>query len=200
MSYHETIHIEQKRSNYISWDSYFFINAINAASRSKDPNTINGACLVDPVENVEISSGYNGFPRGCSDDEYPWANNNADQYYNKYPYVVHAEFNAILNATKRGISTNGTVLYLYSEKGFYPCEICSGAIIQAGIKEVKMLFKGCDIEKKWESKEGQRMFKSANIKVSIYKDLDKLVQDFTTVANRLGNIAESLNNKGNKHG
>ena len=60
-----------KRQDYISWDEYFMGVAVLAARRSKDPNTQVGACIVSP-ENIIISTGYNGFPVGCSDDEYPW--------------------------------------------------------------------------------------------------------------------------------
>lgn len=86
-----------KRENYISWDEYFMGIALLAAQRSKDPGTQVGACIVSP-ENIIISTGYNGFPNGCSDDEFPWAREGEDT---KYPYVVHAELNAILNAGGR---------------------------------------------------------------------------------------------------
>ena len=86
-----------KRQDYISWDEYFMGVAVLAARRSKDPNTQVGACIVSP-ENIIISTGYNGFPVGCSDDEYPWEREGEQT---KYPYVVHAELNAILNAHGR---------------------------------------------------------------------------------------------------
>ena len=84
----------KKRSNYISWDEYFMGIAMLAAKRSKDPNTQVGACIVSQ-DNIIISTGYNGMPKGCSDDEYPWER---DGEQTKYPYVVHAELNAVLNA------------------------------------------------------------------------------------------------------
>ena len=83
-----------KREDYISWDEYFMGIAMLAAKRSKDPNTQVGACIVSQ-DNIIISTGYNGMPKGCSDDEYPWERD-GDQ--TKYPYVVHAELNAVLNA------------------------------------------------------------------------------------------------------
>ena len=83
-----------KREDYISWDEYFMGIAMLAAKRSKDPNTQVGACIVSQ-DNIIISTGYNGMPKGCSDDEYPWEREGAQT---KYPYVVHAELNAILNA------------------------------------------------------------------------------------------------------
>ena len=81
-----------KRKDYISWDEYFMGVAILASKRSKDPNTQVGACIVDN-NNIILSTGYNGFPFGCSDDDYPWCRDGEDT---KYSYVVHAELNAIL--------------------------------------------------------------------------------------------------------
>ena len=60
-----------KRTNYISWDEYFMGVALLAAQRSKDPNTQVGACIVSQ-DNIILSTGYNGLPNGCSDDEFPW--------------------------------------------------------------------------------------------------------------------------------
>ena len=88
-----------KRENYITWDEYFMGVAMLAARRSKDPNTQVGACIVSP-DNIIISTGYNGLPNGCSDDEYPWEREGEET---KYPYVVHAELNAILNANGRDL-------------------------------------------------------------------------------------------------
>ena len=115
-----------KRQDYISWDEYFMGVAMLAARRSKDPNTQVGACIVSP-EKIIISTGYNGMPKGCSDDEFPWAREGADT---KYPYVVHAELNAILNANGRDL--RGSTLYV----ALFPCNECAKAIIQSGIKEV----------------------------------------------------------------
>ena len=100
--------------------------ALLAAKRSKDPNTQVGACIVDE-NNVILTTGYNGFPIGCSDDEFPW---NREGEITKYPYVVHAELNAILNAS--GKSLKGSRIYV----ALFPCNECAKAIIQAGIKEV----------------------------------------------------------------
>ena len=83
-----------KRTDYISWDEYFMGVALLAARRSKDPNTQVGACIVSP-DNIILSTGYNGLPCSCSDDVFPWEREGAET---KYPYVVHAELNAILNA------------------------------------------------------------------------------------------------------
>ena len=115
-----------KRLDYISWDEYFIGVALLAAKRSKDPNTQVGACIVDE-NNIILSTGYNGLPIGCSDDEYSWAREGEDT---KYQYVVHAELNTILNAT--GKSLRGARLYV----SLFPCNECAKAIIQSGIKEI----------------------------------------------------------------
>ena len=117
-----------KREGYISWDEYFMGVALLAAQRSKDPSTQVGACIVDS-DNRILSTGYNGFPKGCSDDDFPW-NRDPAEGETKYPYVVHAELNSILNAS--GKSLMGAKIYV----ALFPCNECAKAIIQAGIKEV----------------------------------------------------------------
>ena len=118
-----------KRTDYISWDEYFMGVAKLAAHRSKDPSTQVGACIVSP-DDIIISTGYNGMPKGCSDDEFPWAREGAET---KYPYVVHAELNAILNANGRDL--RGSRVYV----ALFPCNECAKAIIQSGVKEVVYL-------------------------------------------------------------
>ena len=81
----------------ISWQQYFMGVAKLSSYRSKDPNTQVGACIVSP-ENKIVGVGYNGLPWGCEDDQFPWAAREGDLYDTKYPYVVHAELNAILNS------------------------------------------------------------------------------------------------------
>lgn len=125
--------MSDKREDYISWDEYFMGVALLAAQRSKDPNTQVGACIVDENNRI-LSTGYNGFPKGCSDDDFPW-NRNESAGETKYPFVVHAELNAILNT--RGKSLVGAKVYV----GLFPCNECAKAIIQAGISEVIYL---CD--------------------------------------------------------
>ena len=92
-----------KRTDYISWDQYFMGVALLASMRSKDPNTQVGCCIVDDSKRI-LSTGYNGFPYGCSDDEYPWERE-GEPVDTKYPYVVHAELNAILNARGKNLSS-----------------------------------------------------------------------------------------------
>ena len=105
--------------------------AMLAARRSKDPSTQVGACIVSP-DNIIISTGYNGMPKGCSDDEFPW-DREGQQDMTKYPYVVHAELNAILNANGRDL--RGSRIYV----ALFPCNECAKAIIQSGISEVLYL-------------------------------------------------------------
>ena len=118
-----------KRTDYISWDEYFMGIAMLAAKRSKDPSTQVGACIVSP-DNIIISTGYNGMPKGCSDDEFPWDREGPET---KYPYVVHAELNAILNANGRDL--RGSRIYV----ALFPCNECAKAIIQSGVSEVLYL-------------------------------------------------------------
>ncbi len=118
-----------KRSGYISWDEYFMGVSLLAAKRSKDPNTQVGACIVDS-NNIILSTGYNGFPYGCSDDEFPWDRAGETAGQTKYPYVVHAELNAILNAGGRRVA--GARIYV----DLFPCNECAKAIIQSGIRTV----------------------------------------------------------------
>lgn len=120
--------MSDKRQDYISWDEYFMGVALLAAERSKDPNTQVGACIVDEQNRI-LSTGYNGFPHGCSDDDFPW-NRDESRGDTKYQFVVHAELNAILNA--RGKSLAGSILYV----ALFPCNECAKAIIQAGVREV----------------------------------------------------------------
>ena len=117
-----------KRKDYITWDEYFMSVAKLAGLRSKDPNSQVGSCIVSK-DNKILSMGYNGFPIGCSDDEFPWEREGSD-LETKYVYVTHSELNAILNY--RGGSLEGAKLYV----SLFPCNECAKAIIQSGIKEV----------------------------------------------------------------
>ncbi|MCI5568697.1 MAG: deoxycytidylate deaminase [Candidatus Alectryocaccobium sp.] len=119
--------MSDKRTDYISWDEYFMAVAKLAGMRSKDPNSQVGSCIVSQ-DNKILSMGYNGFPRGCSDDEYPWSREEENPLDTKYLYVTHSELNAILNY--RGGSLEGSKLYV----SMFPCNECAKAIIQAGIK------------------------------------------------------------------
>ena len=156
-----------KRTDYISWDEYFMGVAILASKRSKDPNTQVGACIVDE-NNIILSTGYNGFPYGCSDDEFPWDRSGEDT---KYKYVVHAELNAILNA--RGKNLNNARIYV----DLFPCNECAKAIIQSGIKEVVYLYdKYADTKETIASK---KMLASAGVKTTCFiPTIKKIEIDF----------------------
>ena len=117
-----------KRTDYLTWDEYFMAVALLSAERSKDPSTQVGACIATD-QNKIVGVGYNGFPIGCSDDELPW-DRQGDFLSTKYPYVCHAELNAVLNS----ISTDliGCRIYV----GLFPCNECTKVIIQSGIEEI----------------------------------------------------------------
>ena len=97
--------------------------------RSKDPSTQVGCCIVSETHKI-LSMGYNGFPTGVSDDDFPWEREAESELDTKYPYVAHSELNAILNF--RGGSLEGATLYV----SLFPCNECAKAIIQAGIRTV----------------------------------------------------------------
>lgn len=102
--------------------------ALLSACRSKDPNTQVGACIVNDKNKI-VGAGYNGLPVGCSDDEFPWAKQGG-LLETKYPYICHAELNAILNNI--GMDLHGCRIYT----ALFPCNECTKAIIQSGISEV----------------------------------------------------------------
>jgi len=116
-----------KRKDVLSWDDYFMGLAHLSAQRSKDPNTQVGAVIVNNQNRV-VGIGYNGFPYGCDDDVFPWARDGKSND-TKYPYVVHAELNAILNSNQ---SCKGCTIYV----SLFPCNECAKAIIQSGISKI----------------------------------------------------------------
>ncbi len=129
-----------KRTDYITWDEYFMGVALLSGQRSKDPNTQVGACIVN-TQNKIVGAGYNGLPIGCNDDDFPWEKT-GDYLQTKYPFVCHAELNAILNNI--GMDLTGCRIYT----ALFPCNECSKAIIQSGIKEVIYLsdkYEGTDV-------------------------------------------------------
>jgi dCMP deaminase len=121
----------KKRADYISWDEYFMGVALLSAQRSKDPNTQVGACIVNDKNKI-VGAGYNGLPIGCSDDEFSWSKE-GDFMDTKYPFVCHAELNAILNNI--GMDLKGCTIYT----ALFPCNECTKAIIQSGISTVVYL-------------------------------------------------------------
>ena len=149
-----------KKQDYLSWDQYFMGIAMLSAMRSKDPNTSVGACIVD-TDNKILSVGYNGMPHGCSDDEYPWGRDGEDPLTTKYLFVCHAELNALLNYG--GSKLKGSRIYTT----LFPCNECTKALIQSGIKEViYMEDKYSDTPSVMAAK---RMMKSAGITCRQYQ-------------------------------
>lgn len=116
-----------KRENVLSWDQYFMGLAHLSAFRSKDPSTQVGAVIVDEKHRV-VSIGYNGLPRGCDDNEFPWGRDGG-MLDSKYAFVVHAELNAILNSPR---PVTGCAIYV----SLFPCNECAKAIIQSGITKI----------------------------------------------------------------
>lgn len=148
-----------KRQDYISWDEYFMSVAHLAALRSKDPNTQVGCCIISDDHKI-LSMGYNGLPRGCDDDVFPW-DREGDALNTKYPFVVHSELNAILNF--RGGTLEGSTLYV----SLFPCNECAKAIVQAGISTVVY-----DSDKYADSdstRASKRMFDAAGVRYYQYQ-------------------------------
>lgn len=148
-----------KRADYITWDEYFMGVSLLSAQRSKDSNTQVGACIVSE-ENKILSVGYNGMPTGCNDDDMPW-DREGDFLDTKYPFVCHAELNAILNRSLGSLKNSRIYVTLF------PCNECAKAIIQSGIKEVIYL------EDKYADTDGtkasKKMFELSGVKCREYQ-------------------------------
>ncbi|MBN4083567.1 cytidine/deoxycytidylate deaminase family protein [Mycoplasma sp. CSL10137] len=137
----------------LNWDQYFMALTKLSALRSKDPNTKVGACIINNRKRV-IALGYNGMPSG-NDFDFPWARDKKLEKDNKYPYVVHAEINAILNSTTQ---LENAILYT----SLFPCSNCSKTIVQSGITEIVYLEdKYHDTDDAWISR---KILKDSNIK------------------------------------
>ncbi len=159
--------MSDKRQDYLTWDEYFMGVATMSGMRSKDPNTQVGACIVSS-DNKILSMGYNGLPRGCSDDIFPWNRDNEDPLNNKYFYTTHSELNAILNY--RGGSLDGSKMYVT----LFPCNECAKAIIQAGIETVIYFDdKYADTPSVIASK---RMFDAAGVRYYQYTNTNRTIQ------------------------
>ena len=146
--------------------------ALLSAKRSKDPNTQVGACIVNQFNKI-VGIGYNGFPIGCSDDELPWDRKSDNINDTKYPYVVHAEANAILNSTK---DLHGARIYV----ALFPCNECTKLIIQSGIKEIVYLsdkYRDTDAVKA-----SKKMLEMAKVKITQLDMGGKVIElDFSVI-------------------
>lgn len=151
-----------KRTDYISKEDMYMAAALLMAKRSKDPNSQIGSVIVNE-DGIIVGMGYNGFPRGCSDDKFPWERDieKLGLLNTKYPYVVHAEKNAILN--KNVVSLKGCKMY----NSLASCCYCAGPIIQVGIKEV--IFFNDKHHNEPEYVAARRMFKAAGVRQRQYK-------------------------------
>ena len=138
----------------LNWDEYFMSLAHLSAVRSKDPSTQVGAVIVDSNNRV-VGLGYNGFPRGCDDNKFPWERE-GEYLDTKYAYVVHAELNAILNANKL---IENCRLYV----SLFPCNECSQAIIQSGIKEI--IYESDKYKDLDQFKASKKMLEAAGVKL-----------------------------------
>lgn len=143
----------------VTWDEYFMTLALLTAKRSKDPSTQVGACIVDD-ENKVVSIGYNGMPRHCDDSKLTWEK--GEDLNNKYLYVCHAEFNAILN-TRDGSHLNGCRIYVT----LFPCNECAKAIIQTGIK--KVIYLSNKYEDQLSTRASKKLFEVAGVEIEQYK-------------------------------
>ncbi len=155
-----------KREDYISWDEYFMGVAILSGMRSKDPNTQVGACIVSPDHKI-LSMGYNGFPVGCSDDEFPWERE-GEPLENKYFYTTHSELNAILNY--RGGSLEGATIYVT----LFPCNECAKAIIQSGIRRI--VYDSDKYDNTPAVVASKRMLAAAGVKLEKYRRTNREVR------------------------
>jgi dCMP deaminase len=152
-----------KRENYITWDEYFMRIAETSAQRSKDPKTQVGACIVNPDNKHILSIGYNGLPRGFSDDDISWEESE-DFMLDKHTYVVHAEANAILNAHQE---LGGSTLYV----SMFPCNECAKLIVQSGIR--KVVYSDDKYLHKKKGQASKAIMERAGIEFSQYKTGDK---------------------------
>jgi dCMP deaminase len=159
----------KKRADYISWDEYFMGVALLSAQRSKDPNTQVGACIVNDKNKI-VGAGYNGLPIGCSDDEFSWSKE-GDFMNTKYPFVCHAELNAILNNI--GMDLKGCTIYT----ALFPCNECTKAIIQSGISTV--VFLSDKYEQTESAKASKLMLDKAGIAYrKVVASVDRIVLSF----------------------
>ena len=137
------------------WEARMLAEAALWASNSKDPSTQVGAVIYDPDRYTVVTTGYNGFPRGVSDSLELYTDKSR-----KYPRIVHAELNAIVDAAYQGKSTANKHLAITH----HPCSDCAGAIIQAGIKHI--IYKASnDRMERHNSEEASILFEEARIRV-----------------------------------
>lgn len=151
------------RYSNIDWGKRYMSLASEVATWSKDPNTKVGAVVVGSKGQI-LSQGFNGFPRGIKDT--PKRLNDRDT---KLKLVVHAEMNAIFNASYSGVSLDGATIYVH---GLPICSECAKGIIQVGISKV-VISKSCiNARPTWAEswKMSSEMFKEAGIIIFVIDD------------------------------
>lgn len=144
----------------MNWNDFFISMARLVANKSKDRSTRVGAVIVGPDNEVR-SVGYNGFPRNVDDED-----SSRHERPTKYRYTEHAERNAIYNAARVGIPTQGCDMYLNWEP--CPCTDCTRAIIQSGIKRVigpDIIFPGVSPHWSDDMKDSAIMLQEAGVEV-----------------------------------
>ena len=120
------------KSIYLSWDEYFMGIAVFTSLRSKDPSSKVGAVIVNEKNHI-VGTGYNGFVAGIDESSFSWGRE-GEWIATKYPYVVHAEANAILNSTINDLIN----CRIYTT--LFPCNECAKHIAQKEIREVIYLY------------------------------------------------------------
>ena len=154
--------INKQRQDYLTWDEYFMGVAKLSALRSKDPSTQVGACIVS-ADNRILSIGYNGAPNGFEDKYFPW--DREGEFLNtKYPFVCHAELNAISNFRGNKKDLLDAKLYVT----LFPCNECTKLVIQSGIKEVIYLSDKYKDTK--ETKASKLMLEKCGVKMTEYPE------------------------------
>ena len=143
---------------YPKWDIRFLKLAKEISTWSKDPSSKIGAVVVNDDRRI-LATGYNGFPRGIEDSD-----ERLNDREEKYPRIIHAELNALMNALYSGVSVKGATLYVY---GLPICSDCTKSVIQSGIKRVVLSPPYLAPEKWRESWEklSEPMFKEAGVKI-----------------------------------
>lgn len=148
---------DSANNEVISWDDYFFSLLPLIAQKSKDPNTKIGCIIIGEGHEIK-TTGYNSFPRGLNDNV-PARSKRPE----KYNWIIHAEQNAICNASRNGVSLLNSIMYLHG----LPCMSCACSIVQAGIKEI--VYKGSEVStsKKYikEVKKSQTLLKECGVKI-----------------------------------
>jgi dCMP deaminase len=153
------------------------LEAILSSKRSPDPNTQVGACIVNKKNRV-LATGYNSLPNCIHTEMISWSREDENPLNTKYPFVVHAEKNAIYNASS---SVEDAILFV----SLFPCNECAKDIIQAGISKVYYLDN--PYPNTWQIQSAKQMFQMLDLPVRQYKWKDKEI-----VLSCLTEIAEQV--------